>query len=201
LCRLYRFINLGEIEMMCQNSNLDTLVCSVVNEFVRDGVLFTALDVSNKVKENSPLSRHRDVRDIVRRMWSSDIEINGYGRTPITVNLNDGSTAEALLYHPLSDSWDLDAKYDAQKRAQSAIHAATSAPKTVSTGTNVIGVASDGTINVMTLKTITAATTDSSGPTDTQKTNPIAVPSPTQPNARDLWDQLFKSQPSLFPRR
>src|SRR6185436_13338799 len=83
-------------------------------------VLFTALDVSNKVKETLPLARHREVRDLVRMLYTSEIETGGYARTPITVTLENGDTAEALLYHSLVDSWDLDAKYDAQKRAQTA---------------------------------------------------------------------------------
>ena len=98
-------------------SSLNDVVLSVVSEFVKNGEMFTALDVSNKVKETEPQARHRDVRDVVRSVFTSDIEPNGYARTPITVTLADGSTAEALLYHSLADSWDLDAKYDQQKRA------------------------------------------------------------------------------------
>lgn len=47
-------------------------------------------------------------------MWLNDIEPRGYGRSPITVNLSDGSTADALLYHPLADSLDLDNKYNVE---------------------------------------------------------------------------------------
>lgn len=104
--------------------NLDDLVLDTVREFVRNGEMFTALDVSNKVKQTMPHARHREVRDVVRNVFSSEIESNGYARTPISVTLADGTTAEALLYHLLSDSWDLDAKYDAQKRAAVSNHVA-----------------------------------------------------------------------------
>lgn len=100
---------------------LDDLVLSVVQEFVKNGMLFTALDVSNKVKENLPQTRHREVRDLVRNLFALEIEPAGYARTPITVTLNDGSSAEALLYHSLQDYWDLDTKYDTQKRNQESL--------------------------------------------------------------------------------
>jgi len=98
-------------------TTLHDTVLDTVREFVRDGAMFTALDVSNKVKEKMPHARHREVRDEVRGMFQLEVEGSGYARTPISVTLADGTSAEALLYHLLSDSWDLDAKYDAQKRA------------------------------------------------------------------------------------
>src|SRR5574338_58566 len=104
-------------------AQLENEVKSVVSSFLQSGELFTALDVSNKVKMVLPLARHREVRDIVRSLFTTDIEPQSWARTPIQVTLPDGSSAEALLYHPLTDSWDLDSKYDAQKRAQSAVRA------------------------------------------------------------------------------
>lgn len=156
--------------------NLDDLVHSIVSDFVKNNVLFTALDVSNKVKETMPFARHREVRDVVRDMFVSDIEPASYARTPITVTLGNGSTAEALLYHPLSDSWDLDSKYDAQQRAQGSGKASpvVSLPVTVS--------------SVPSTTTVTPATVTKS-------------PAPAVPVARVLWDQLFGSVPSLFPRK
>src|ERR1035437_3150276 len=95
---------------------IDQLTKEVVQDFVSCSVLFTALDVSNKVKEKMPFIRHRECRDAVRNMFVSDIEPMGYARTSIAVTLSDGTTTEALLYHPLVDSWDLDNKYSAQQR-------------------------------------------------------------------------------------
>ena|ERR1700722_13342490 len=151
---------------------LQDLVRSTVESWVQNDTLFTALDVSNKVKENMPAARHRDVRDEVRNLFITDIEPNGWARTPITVNLPDGNTAEALLYHPLSASWDLDIAYDNQKRAQVSFRPTPSTLPVVPAT-----VASDGTIT-MTTSTLTATATQA---------------------AKDLWANMFQSQPSLFP--
>lgn len=150
---------------------LDELVKETVEEFVKTGTLFTALDVSNKVKNIMPLSRHRDVRDVVRNLFVTDIETAGYTKTPIKVTLKDQSTAEAVLYHPLIDSWDLDNKYSAQQRA---------------------AVVSSGSSSQSVVPVKVAAT-----PTPSV---PVAPPAPP-PTARVLWNQLFGSQPSLFPRK
>lgn len=159
--------------------SLDELIRDVVGDFVKNNVLFTALDVSNKVKEIMPFARHREVRDVVRDMFVSDIEPAGYARTPITVTLSNGSTAEALLYHALVDSWDLDSKYDAQQRAQGGVKPAP----------------------VVTLP-VTVTATPSSGVTPAVVAKPVvAPPAPVAPAARVLWDQLFGSVPSLFPRK
>src|SRR5574337_395821 len=101
--------------------NLDDVVRTVVQDKMGQGELFTALDISNKVKESMPFARHRDVRDLVRGLFTTDIEPSGWARTPINVTLENGDQREAILYHPLSDSWDLDNKYDAQKRNQSSV--------------------------------------------------------------------------------
>lgn len=157
-------------------TTLDSEVRSVVQAFMQSNELFTALDVSNKVKVALPFARHREVRDLVRGMFTTDIEPAGWARSPITVTLADGTQAEALLYHPLSDSWDLDNKYDQQKRQQASFQPG-SAPVAVTASSN---------------GTVTPA--------------PVAAPIPTPPAvqslpAKDLWAQMFNSQPSLFPRK
>jgi hypothetical protein len=166
-------------------ATLEDTVREVVEELMDNDELFTALDVSNKVKALLPHTRHREVRDVVRAMFTNEIEPKGWARSPITVALEDGTTAEALLYHPLSAAWDLDNKYDQQKRAQvsfnptkvaAAAVSAASGTATVSTATPLPGAAS-ATI------TVSAST---------------PVPMPT---ARDLWKQLFATQPSLFPTK
>lgn len=175
-------------------SSLDSAVLSVVQEFVRDGVLFTALDVSNKVKETLPLTRHREVRDLVRNMFTTDIETAGYARTPITVVLEDKSSVEALLYHPLADSWDLDTKYDLQKRSQKA---AVFAPKVM---------ASSVITGVGTMPANASLTMPPSSPfsnvQSVQAAQAASAPAvPTTLPARTAWDNLFNSRPSLFPRK
>ena len=195
--------------------NVNDVVDSVVREFLGNNELFTALDVSNKVKEDLPLVRHREVRDLVRSMFSSVIEVESYTKTPITVNLENGATAEAILYHPLVDSWDLDAKYNAQKRAQSSVKAKTVTTKTVTAADgSVVSVDKDGNVNIsvgsgmppnIDPKHIAFCGTKFPGFVDpiTVQSNanaaaPVTVKQPS--TSKDLWNNLFNNAPSLFPR-
>lgn len=161
--------------------NLDDLDCVVrdtLQEFLDDDFLFTGLDVSNKVKETLPFARHSKVSDLVRQYFVSIIEPSGYAKTPIKVTLKDGSVRTALLYHPLADAWDLDAKYDDQKRAQVSVKR--NAPSCISLPANV---SSDGKITI-------------AAPYGLRNLTPVA---PT--TASSAWAQMFNSQPSLFPRK
>ena len=161
-------------------SNLEDTVRSVVQDFVKNEVLFTALDVSNAVKQVLPHAKHREVRDVVRGIYATDIESASWARTPITVTLGDGTTAEALLYHPLVDSWDLDNKYDAQKRAST-----TSRPVAAAHAT------------------LAQAQAQAQVVSQPLATPPVQVAPPPAPpvSARTMWDNLFKTQPSLFPKQ
>ena len=161
---------------------MSTTIESEVDQVVRDMLsrdeLFTALDVSNKVKEVFPFARHREVRDLVRAMFSTHIEPAGWDRTEITVNLTDGTTAQALLYHPLADSWDLDNKYDAQKRQQSSVM-----------------------IKHGTVPTTVVSPAPVAAPLPAPIPSPAVVPASAVASAKDAWAALFDSQPSLFPRK
>lgn len=157
-------------------ANLEDTVLSVVQDFMNNNVLFTALDVSNAVKQTLPNTRHREIRDEVRKLYSTHIEPNGWARTPISVELKDGSTAEALLYHLLSDSWDLDNKYDNQKRTQTSVNTMPQAFPTPGTVTQTIAT-----------------------PLVVNQSQPVVVT--PMPTARTLWDNMFKTQPSLFPNK
>ncbi len=159
-------------------SNLEDTVRSVVQDFISRDVLFTALDVSNSVKQSLPNARHREVRDVVRSMFATDIESQGWARTPILVTLGDGTTADALLYHPLTDSWDLDNKYSAQQRTATAYRPVAQAQATVAQAQSQ------------------AVTIPAAAPAVASAPTPVAAPP-----ARSLWDQLFQTQPSLFPRK
>ena len=158
-------------------ATLEDTVRSVVQDFITNGVLFTALDVSNAVKQALPNTRHREVRDVVRSLFTTDIESQSWARTPITVTLDDGTSTEALLYHSLSDSWDLDSKYDNQKRASKAYRPVAAAQATVAQA---------------------QAQAQISAPLIQSPAVAAAIPLPT---ARNLWDQMFQTQPSLFPRK
>lgn len=156
------------------NNTLEDTVRLVVEDFMTSDVLFTALDVSNAVKKVLPTAKHREVRDVVRSMFLSEIEPKNWARSPISVTLADGSTTEALLYHPLSDSWDLDSKYGTQSRVAISYNPVAAAQTTVA----------------------------QAGSTATTTPAPVASPAPIpMPNARALWDQMFATQPSLFPRK
>jgi hypothetical protein len=158
-------------------------VREIVLGFITSNTLFTALDVSNEVKETFPQVRHREVRDTVRALFTSHIEPAGWARTDITVTLEGGNTATALLYYPLSASWDLDAQYSDQKRAQKSVKT----PQIVSAAVN-----SSGSVTVQSAVGLTVNVPAA------QATTTMQV---AQTAARDLWKQMFSSQPSLFPRR
>lgn len=163
---------------------LQDLVSEVVTDFVESGRLFTALDVSNEVKGKDPTARHKDVRNVVRELWTSFIELQDYDRTPIIVTLANGSLVDALLYHPLSAAWDLDRLYDAQQRAQTS-------------GKNVS--------SLTPIQTVNGTLTKASDGSLTVVTTPVAAPAPAAAppvtNTRDLWAQMWQTSPSLFPRR
>lgn len=163
-------------------TTLNDEVRSVVLQFIQNNELFTGLDVSNKVKLAFPLARHKEIAPLVRDLFSTEIETAGWGRTTINVNLGNGKTAEAWLYHPLSDSWDLDTKYDASKRQQAAIHPASKAAQALGITPPVVpGLPVPVTPHPM--PKIVPAT---------------PVPAKVLP-MKDQWMQLFNTKPSLFP--
>ena len=164
-------------------ATLKDSVLDIIKDFVARDVLFTALDVSNLVKKTMPFARHKEVRDVVREAWATHIENNNYDRTPINVVLANGGAAEALLYHPMSASWDLDNLYNTQQRAQTA---ATSSAPTIQTVAGTISKATDGTLTVTAIPVPTVA--------------PIPTPVATT-NVADLWNQMWQTAPSLFPRK
>lgn len=157
---------------------LDDVVRDTVKQFVTNGTPFTGLDVSNSVKLTLPFARHSEVSELVRLSFVSEMEPNGYAKTPINVTLKDGSTRTAMLYHALADAWDLDNAYAASKRAQVAAKP-TAAPASVSVSAN-------GTVTVSAPKGLTV-----SAPAVT------VAPSPVPP--AQAWAQMFNSTPSLFP--
>jgi hypothetical protein len=155
--------------------NLEDVVAATVKDFMDNETLFTALDVSNKVKETMPRARHGEVRDIVRSLFTTEMVPAVWDRTSIEVTLADGSKQVALLYHPISVAFDLDYLYNDQKRSQTAVKASPVAVSAV--------VAGDGTVSV-------------------KSSSQLPVPAaPVNAATRDLWKNMFSSQPSLFPRK
>lgn len=136
---------------------------------------FTVLDITNAVKKNLPTARHWQVRDEVKKLFDTDIQPY-WTRSSITVNLEDGSTAQAMLYHPASlQTHELDAAYDSQKRSQVSLKP-----------------------NVSVLDPNDQATVSLT--VDTNATSMTGTTTMPTPDARLVWKQLFDTQPSSFPK-
>lgn len=157
------------------SQSLEDVVSVVIDNFMQQSALFTALDVTNEVKKTMPFARHTEIRDIVRELYNTTIQNGDYTRTNITVTLMNGRTRDAFLYHPLSDSWDLDTKYDAQKRTQVA-------------ATSMASI----TTPPIALPPVTTAAAAA----------PVVVASPPAPakpvDPKQMWDNLFGTT-KLFP--
>ena len=82
-------------------NNLNEFVYDIINDWAHNRKSFTALDVSNKVKEITPYVKHRDVREVVRNMFAHLKEHYHYEKKPIDFVLNDGTAVKALLYYPI----------------------------------------------------------------------------------------------------
>lgn len=92
---------------------LAAVTARVLDRFTASAMLFTALDVSNAVKETLPDVRHRDVSPLVREIFDGD-GMGPYQQTQIDV-MAGGKKVQALLYHlPSHDP----AKYDDSMRSQ-----------------------------------------------------------------------------------
>ncbi|MDP3155547.1 MAG: hypothetical protein Q8N23_22940 [Archangium sp.] len=92
---------------------LVAVTARVLDRFTASAMLFTALDVSNAVKETLPDVRHRDVSPLVREIFDGE-GLGSYQQTQIDV-VAAGKTVQALLYHlPTHDP----ARYDDSMRSQ-----------------------------------------------------------------------------------
>lgn len=96
-----------------KNVNVQDVLARVLDRFTAQGMLFTALDVSNAVKETLPNIRHREVSPLVRQAFEGS-ELGPYKSTQIDVN-SGGQKVQALLYHlPANDP----SQYDESMRSQ-----------------------------------------------------------------------------------
>jgi hypothetical protein len=91
----------------------------VVDLYTQGGFLFTALDVSNAVKQTLPTVRHREVSPLVRALFDQGFMGDAYQRTTINVIAEGRKPAEAFLYH-LSGA-DVVTGYGEERRRQLAI--------------------------------------------------------------------------------
>ncbi len=90
----------------------------VVDEFTSKGLLFTALDVSNSVKQALPGVRHREVSPLVRDLFTNKAMGDDYLQSMIDVDLPGGKSAQAYLYHLDEDDPEM---YTESQRKQNAI--------------------------------------------------------------------------------
>ncbi|MDP3498970.1 MAG: hypothetical protein Q8S33_01505 [Myxococcales bacterium] len=100
---------------MAQSTQEETeaVTARVLDRFTAAAMLFTALDVSNAVKESLPDVRHRDISPLVRQALERGA-LGPYQSTQIDVNAG-GKTVQALLYHLPTQAPDL---YDEKMRSQ-----------------------------------------------------------------------------------
>lgn len=184
-------------EIQMSHPNVDDLVESILRDFAKDSKLFTALDVSNAVKQTVPQVRHKEVRDIVRSMFSTLEREYDYARTPIKVTLEDNSQVDALLYHHIGDSWDLDVKYSDQQRSQRSLKGNVASSSSASINPLAYVTVNDsGKVTSVEIDDL-GVKVSSSGSINVKAPDQAAVQvSVTSP--KDMWDNLFNSKP-LFP--
>ena len=91
---------------MPSQQDIEAETANVIRDFTEQGHMFTALDVSNEVKNRLPGVRHREVAPIVRDFFASGGFADEYAQTLIQVQLPNGQTAEAFLYHDEADDPD-----------------------------------------------------------------------------------------------
>ena len=96
---------------------LYAVTARVVDEFTSAAMLFTALDVSNAVKQTLPDARHREISPIVRDIFERR-GMGAYQQTSIDVMAQGNKPARALLYHLPEQATGM---YDDTMRAQLAI--------------------------------------------------------------------------------
>lgn len=91
--------------------NKKDIIENTVKDFLSNEKLFTALDITNVVKKTIPYIRHSEVKEEIKELYKFVIPNYDYTKTLIQVTLKDGTVANAFLYHPISDTFDLDNKY------------------------------------------------------------------------------------------
>lgn len=98
-------------------SDVENVTRRVMDRFGLEGFLFTALDVSNQVKQSLPGVRHREVAPIVRDLFEDGVMGESYMQTLIDVHIPGGQTTQAFLYHLEDDDPDDYAGTQRQQRA------------------------------------------------------------------------------------
>lgn len=82
------------------NMDITNKTCSIVKELCRGLESFTSLDVSNKVKSDGVVVRHREVAECVRQCFATgEMKVYGYVRELIDVTMSNGANVQTYLYH------------------------------------------------------------------------------------------------------
>lgn len=102
--------------MSNKQAEISSATRHVVDSLTSAGFMFTALDVSNEVKQRLEGVRHRDVSPVVRALFEDGSMGADYTRTTIDV-MAEGKKVQALLYHDKRDDPD---DYDGSLRRQTA---------------------------------------------------------------------------------
>ena len=98
-------------------TDVENVTRRVMDRFAYEGFLFTALDLSNQVKQSLPGVRHREVAPIVRDLFEDGVMGESYVQTLIDVRLPNGESTQAFLYHLDADDPDDYAGTQRQQRA------------------------------------------------------------------------------------
>ena len=87
------------------DTQTEQLVKDTVNQFVKDGYMFTAFDVTRTLRKAGTTLHHREANHIIKNMFASS-EMGSYVRDAVDVNSSQGMPF--VYYHPYSDI----SKYD-----------------------------------------------------------------------------------------
>ena len=98
-------------------TDIENVTRRVMDRFACEGFLFTALDVSNQVKQSLPGVRHREIAPIVRDLFDDGVMGQSYVQTLIDVQIPGGQSTQAFLYHLEDDDPDDYAGTQRQQRA------------------------------------------------------------------------------------
>lgn len=101
---------------MSNVQSVEQVTRRVIDNLVDQGFMFTALDVSNAVKDHLPGVRHREVSPIVRSLFEDAAMGDDYTRTEISVTAG-ARQVSAFLYHSEDDEAQ---DYDGNLRQQQA---------------------------------------------------------------------------------
>ncbi len=104
--------------MSATQSEIVAMTREVVEHLSKNGFMFTALDVSNEVKQELVGVRHRQVSPLVRQLFADKVMGPDYTRTQIDVVTSQGKTVQAFLYHDKNDEHE---DYSGSQREQRAL--------------------------------------------------------------------------------